>query len=131
MCLQFWVGDSVGNTVLGYENTLPVTVDDILRHTQAVVRGTRRALIIADMPFLSYQVSNERALLNAGKLIQEGGAQAVKLEGGKQTIAADGRLGGRRYSGDGPPGAYAAVGPPIGRLPRPRTHTSGSGRTSA
>ena len=81
------VGDSVGNTVLGYENTLPVTVDDILRHTQAVVRGTRRALIIADMPFLSYQVSNERALLNAGKLIQEGGAQAVKLEGGKRTIA--------------------------------------------
>ena len=81
------VGDSVGNTVLGYENTLPVTVDDILRHTQAVVRGTRRALIIADMPFLSYQVSNERALLNAGKLVQEGGAQAVKLEGGKRTIA--------------------------------------------
>ena len=86
------VGDSVGNTVLGYENTLPVTVDDILRHTQAVVRGTRRAIVIADMPFLSYQVSNERALLNAGQLIQEGGAQGVKLEGGKQTVTVTAHL---------------------------------------
>ena len=81
------VGDSLGNTVLGYENTLPVTVEDILRHTQAVVRGTRRAMVIADMPFLSYQVSREQALLNAGRLLQEGGAQGVKLEGGKQTAA--------------------------------------------
>lgn len=86
------VGDSLGNTVLGYENTLPVTVDDILRHTQAVVRGTRRAMVIADMPFLSYQVSNERALLNAGKLMQEGGAQGVKLEGGKQTVTVTAHL---------------------------------------
>ncbi|MCY4436667.1 MAG: 3-methyl-2-oxobutanoate hydroxymethyltransferase [Chloroflexi bacterium] len=86
------VGDSLGNTVLGYENTLPVTVDDILRHTQAVVRGTRRAIVIADMPFLSYQVSNERALLNAGQLIQEGGAQGVKLEGGKQTVTVTAHL---------------------------------------
>lgn len=86
------VGDSLGNTVLGYENTLPVTVNDILRHTQAVVRGTRRALVIADMPFLSYQVSNERALLNAGQLIQEGGAQGVKLEGGKQTVTVTAHL---------------------------------------
>ena len=86
------VGDSLGNTVLGYENTLPVTVNDILRHTQAVVRGTRRAIVIADMPFLSYQVSNERALLNAGQLIQEGGAQGVKLEGGKQTVTVTAHL---------------------------------------
>jgi 3-methyl-2-oxobutanoate hydroxymethyltransferase len=86
------VGDSLGNTVLGYENTLPVTVDDIVRHTQAVVRGTRRAMVIADMPFLSYQVSNERALLNAGRLIQEGGAQGVKLEGGKQTVTVTAHL---------------------------------------
>ena len=86
------VGDSLGNTVLGYENTLPVTVDDILRHTQAVVRGTRRALVIADMPFLSYQVSNERALLNAGQLMKEGGAQGVKLEGGKQTVTVTAHL---------------------------------------
>lgn len=86
------VGDSLGNTVLGYENTLPVTVEDILRHTQAVVRGTRRSMVIADMPFLSYQVSNERALLNAGLLIQEGGAQGVKLEGGKQTVTVTAHL---------------------------------------
>ena len=86
------VGDSVGNTVLGFENTLPVTVQDMLRHTQAVVRGTRRAMVIADMPFLSYQVSNERALLNAGLLIQEGGAQGVKLEGGKQTVTVTAHL---------------------------------------
>ena len=86
------VGDSVGNTVLGYENTLPVTMDDILRHTQAVMRGTRRAMVIADMPFLSYQVSNERALLNAGQLVQEGGAQGVKLEGGKQTVTVTAHL---------------------------------------
>ena len=86
------VGDSVGNTVLGYENTLPVTLDDILRHTQAVARGTRRAMVIADMPFLSYQVSHEQALLNAGKLIQEGGAQGVKLEGGAQTVPVTERL---------------------------------------
>ena len=86
------VGDSLGNTVLGYENTLPVTVDDIVRHTQAVVRGTRRAMVIADMPFLSYQVSHERALLNAGRLVQEGGAQGVKLEGGKQTVTVTAHL---------------------------------------
>lgn len=86
------VGDSLGNTVLGYENTLPVTVNDILRHTQAVVRGTRRAMVIADMPFLSYQVSNERALLNAGQLMQEGGAHGVKLEGGKQTVTVTAHL---------------------------------------
>lgn len=86
------VGDSLGNTVLGYENTLPVTVEDILRHTQAVVRGTRRSMVIADMPFLSYQVSNERALLNAGLLLQEGGAQGVKLEGGKQTVTVTAHL---------------------------------------
>ncbi len=86
------VGDSVGNTVLGYENTLPVTVQDILRHTQAVVRGTRQAMVIADMPFLSYQVSNERALRNAGQLLQEGGAQGVKLEGGKQTVTVTAHL---------------------------------------
>ena len=86
------VGDSVGNTVLGYENTLPVTVQDIMRHTQAVVRGTSRAIVIADMPFLSYQVSNERALLNAGQLVQEGGAHGVKLEGGKQTVTVTAHL---------------------------------------
>jgi 3-methyl-2-oxobutanoate hydroxymethyltransferase len=78
------VGDSLGMVVLGHETTLPVTLDVILHHTKAVVRGTERALIVADMPFLSYQVSVEEALRNAGRLIQEGGAQAVKLEGGRE-----------------------------------------------
>jgi 3-methyl-2-oxobutanoate hydroxymethyltransferase len=76
------VGDSLGTTVLGYENTIPVTLDDVIHHTRAVVRGARQALIIADLPFMTYHVSPEQALQNAARLVQEGGAQAVKLEGG-------------------------------------------------
>jgi 3-methyl-2-oxobutanoate hydroxymethyltransferase len=76
------VGDSIGQTMLGYENTLPVTLDDIIRATAAVVRGAGDALVVADMPFMTYQVSDEDALRNAGRLIKEGGAHAVKLEGG-------------------------------------------------
>jgi 3-methyl-2-oxobutanoate hydroxymethyltransferase len=76
------VGDSLGMVVLGHETTIPVTLDDILHHTRAVVRGSQRALIVADLPFLTYQVSPAEALRNAGRLMQEGGAQAVKLEGG-------------------------------------------------
>lgn len=76
------VGDSMGNVVLGYDSTIPVTVDDIVSASAAVVRGTTRPLIVADMPFLSYQIDAETALKNAARLIQEGGAQAVKLEGG-------------------------------------------------
>ncbi|MBM2810819.1 MAG: panB [Chloroflexi bacterium] len=76
------VGDSLGVVMLGYENTLSVTMDDMVRHTQAVERGASRALIVADMPFMSFQVSPEEALRNAGRLLREGGAQAVKLEGG-------------------------------------------------
>lgn len=76
------VGDSLGTTVLGYETTIPVTVDDIIHHTRAVVRGTSRALVVADLPFMSYRTSQEDALRNAARLMQEGGAQAVKLEGG-------------------------------------------------
>lgn len=78
------VGDSLGNVVLGYESTLPVTMDDMVRHTQAVARGSQKAMIVADMPFLSYQVSPESALANAGRLLKEGNAQAVKLEGGRE-----------------------------------------------
>ena len=77
------VGDSLGNVILGYDSTIPVTVEDIVRHTAAVVRGARTPLIVADMPFMSYQVDAETALRNAGRLLQEGGAQAVKLEGGR------------------------------------------------
>jgi 3-methyl-2-oxobutanoate hydroxymethyltransferase len=76
------VGDSVGMTVLGFDSTLPVTMDDMLRHTAAARRGIARALLVADMPFLSFQVSPEEAVRNAGRLLAEGGAHAVKLEGG-------------------------------------------------
>ena len=76
------VGDSVGSVVLGYESTVPVTMDDILYHTRAVVRATSKAIILADMPFMSYQANADEAVRNAGRLLQEGGATAVKLEGG-------------------------------------------------
>ena len=76
------VGDSMGMTVLGHSSTLPVTMDDIARATAAVVRGTRHALVIADMPFMSFQISPQEALRNAGRLMAEAGAGAVKLEGG-------------------------------------------------
>ena len=77
------VGDSVGMVMLGYDTTVPVTLDDMLHHTSAVSRGTTRAMVIADMPFLTYQVSVAEAVRNAGRLMQEGGATAVKLEGGR------------------------------------------------
>jgi 3-methyl-2-oxobutanoate hydroxymethyltransferase len=80
------VGDSVGNVVLGYEDTLPVTMDEMIHHTRAVARGTRRAMVVGDMPFLSYQVSLPEAVLNAGRFLKEGGAQAVKLEGGSERV---------------------------------------------
>ncbi|MFC2003062.1 3-methyl-2-oxobutanoate hydroxymethyltransferase [Chloroflexota bacterium] len=76
------VGDSLGMVVLGYESTIPVTMDEMIHHTKAVVRGTKRAMVIGDMPFMTYHVSMEDALRNATRFIQEGGAQAVKLEGG-------------------------------------------------
>jgi 3-methyl-2-oxobutanoate hydroxymethyltransferase len=77
------IGDSVGNVMMGTENTLPVTTDEIIYHTEAVVRARKRALVVADMPFMSYQVSVELAKEEAGRLIKEGGAEAVKLEGGE------------------------------------------------
>jgi 3-methyl-2-oxobutanoate hydroxymethyltransferase len=77
------VGDSVGNVVLGYDETTPVTLDNMVYHTEAVARGTTRAHIMADMPFGSYQVSNEDALRAAIRLVKEGGACSVKLEGGR------------------------------------------------
>ena len=77
------VGDSLGMVILGQETTIPVTLDVMVHHTRAVSRGAKRALVIADMPFLTYQVSIEEAIRNAGRLVQDGGAAAVKLEGGK------------------------------------------------
>ena len=80
------VGDSLGMVVLGHETTLPVTIEQMVHHTQAVTRGATRALVIADMPFLSYQVSIPEAVRNAGRLLKEGGAAAVKLEGGQPIL---------------------------------------------
>lgn len=78
------VGDSLGNVVLGYESTIPVTMDDMVHHIRAVARGVKRAMVVGDMPFLSYHVSRDEAVRNAGRILQEGGAQAVKLEGGEE-----------------------------------------------
>jgi len=86
------VGDSLGTVVLGHENTLPVTVEDVLHHTKAVARAKPHALLVADMPFMSYQVSPEQAVANAGRFIQDGGADAVKLEGGERVLPAVRRL---------------------------------------
>jgi 3-methyl-2-oxobutanoate hydroxymethyltransferase len=85
------VGDSVGSVVQGQESTLPVTLEEMIYHTRIVARGRKRALLVADMPFLSYQVSVEEAKRNAGRFLSEGGAEAVKVEGGvpvQQTIRA-------------------------------------------
>ncbi len=76
------VGDSLAMTVLGYENTLPVTMEEMLHHTAAVARGAQHAMVVADMPFMSYQVSTEQALANAGRFLKQAGADAVKIEGG-------------------------------------------------
>lgn len=76
------VGDSLGMVVLGYESTVPVTMEEMIHHTRAVVRGAANTFVVADLPFMSYQVSAEEAIRNAGRLMKEGGADAVKLEGG-------------------------------------------------
>jgi 3-methyl-2-oxobutanoate hydroxymethyltransferase len=82
------VGDSLGMVVLGYENTLPVTMDDMLHHCKAVKRGAKYALLVGDMPFMSYQVSTTKAVRNAGRFLQEAGMDAVKLEGGRERVEA-------------------------------------------
>ena len=76
------VGDSLGMVVLGYESTIPVTMEDMLHHTKAVVRGTKQTMVVGDMPFMTYHISTDDALKNAARFIQEAGAQAIKLEGG-------------------------------------------------
>ena len=80
------VGDSLGTVILGLDTTLPVTLDAVVHHTRAVSRGAERAFVIADMPFLTFQVSVEESVRNAGRLLQEGGAAAVKLEGGRPVV---------------------------------------------
>ena len=86
------VGDSVGTVLLGYESTLPVTMEDMLHHVRAVTRAKPAALVVADLPFMSYQVSAEQAVLNAGRFVQEGAADAVKLEGGERVVDAVKRI---------------------------------------
>jgi 3-methyl-2-oxobutanoate hydroxymethyltransferase len=80
------VGDSLGMVVLGYENTLPVTMEEMLHHCRAVARGAKTALLVGDMPFMSYQISTEEAVRNAGRFLQQGGMEAVKLEGGRERV---------------------------------------------
>lgn len=87
-----FVGDSVGMAELGYKSTISVTLAEMLHHVKAVRRGTHRALLVADMPFLTYQVSEESALVNAGRLVQEGEAEALKLEGGESIAPVVARL---------------------------------------
>ena len=77
------VGDSLGQVILGHDSTVPVTMDDMIRHIQMVVRSTEKSHIVGDLPFMSYQVSEEQAICNAGRLLKEGGCQSVKLEGGR------------------------------------------------
>lgn len=86
------VGDSVGDNVLGYASTVPVTMDEMVHHTAAVRRGADQAVVVADLPFMSYQVSVEEGLRNAGRLMQEAGATAVKLEGGARVVDLVSRL---------------------------------------
>ena len=86
------VGDSLGTVILGLDTTLPVTLDAMVHHTRAVVRGAERAFVVADMPFLTFQISVAEAVRNAGRLLQEGGAAAVKLEGGRPVADAVKRL---------------------------------------
>jgi len=86
------VGDSVGTVVLGYESTLPVTMEEMLHHVRAVTRAKTAALVVADLPFMSYQAGDDLAVQNAGRLVKEGGADAVKLEGGERVASAVRRM---------------------------------------
>ena len=86
------VGDSLGMVVLGYDSTLPVTMDQMIHHTKAVSRAVRHAMVVGDMPFMSYQVSPDDALYNAGRFLQEAGAQGVKLEGGREVAEVTRRM---------------------------------------
>jgi 3-methyl-2-oxobutanoate hydroxymethyltransferase len=86
------IGDSLGDNVLGYSSTLPVTMDEMLHHTKAVARGVQRALLCVDMPFLSFQLGVDEAVFNAGRFIKEAGAEAVKVEGGQEIVPAVARM---------------------------------------
>ena len=129
------VGDSLANVILGLDSTVPVTVEQMIHHGAAVRRGASRALVVVDMPFMSYQVSTEDALRNAGRIMKETNAQAVKVEGGDADIAARIQAMTRAgIPGDGPPWLHAAVREHARRFSRagPRARRSGAnGRGSA
>ena len=110
------VGDSVANNVLGYEDTLQVTVEDMAHHTAAVARARPKPLIVADLPWMSYHLDPVDTVRNGATLIRAG-AQAVKLEGGVNRVPDDRGPGGGRDPGDGPPRPDPAVGQRHGRLP--------------
>ena len=110
------VGDSLGMVVLGYDTTLPVTMEDMLHHTKAVSRAAHNALIVADMPFLSYQVSPEAALANAGRFLKEANAQAVKLEGGREHAETVHKITCCGNSGYGPFGFNTSIHSPNWRI---------------
>lgn len=88
------VGDSLGMVMLGYDSTVPVTMEDMIHHTKAVTRGTSRAMVIGDMPFMSYQADVNDAVINAGRLLKEAGAQGIKLEGGREVAEVVKRIAG-------------------------------------
>ena len=113
------VGDSLGMVVLGYESTIPVTMEEMLHHTKAVVAGHQKALVVGDMPFMTYHISVEEALRNAARFIQEAGAQAVKLEGGvtvAETVRTD---RGMRNPGHGAHRPDPSVYQSAGRIQNP------------
>ena len=109
------VGDSVGNNVLGYRNTVPVTMDDMVHHLRAVLRGAKKAHIVCDMPFMSYQADTAEAVRNAGQFLKEG-AQSVKIEGGQRLVSRQSVAWSRR--------AYPVMGH-IGLTPQSVNQTSG------
>ena len=135
------VGDSLGMVLLGYENTLPVTMDEMIDHTKPVARAARRALVVGDMPFMSYHLSAEQAVENGGRFIKEGGAEAVKIEGAsprrvrliETLVEADipvlghvgltpqsvGRFGGFKVQGTTPEPTPGASSPKPGRSKKP------------
>ena len=117
------VGDSLGMTMQGYKDTLPVTVDEMIVYGRSVVRGCKETFVVVDMPFMSYQISVEQAMQNAGRIMKETGASAVKLEGGKEVCPQIPRHHGRRHSGRGAHRHDAPVGQRFRRL-----HRAGQGR---
>ena len=111
------VGDSLGNVVQGEASTLGVTMEQMIYHTRIVSKAVRRAMIVADMPFMSYQVSVEQAVTNAGRFLKETRAAAVKLEGGGHRKRHHSRHYGLRHPGSGPYRSHAPVGSCHGRIP--------------